>query len=125
MSAEQTTRSSGNENSERTVTVDVELTEPMIAILSELKHDDQSISEWIVKAIDMRVALAGERHCYHDLAVYVPDDVAEWAELRAEDARIRGREVDVDDYVYEHLDINLEYKADEEALGEFTAEQST
>ena len=111
--------SPGNEGTEEKIkTVNVEITEPLEKMISELKNDEDSLEEWIQQAVRMRFSLEGERHCKHDVQVYIPNDVQEWAELRAEDARLRGNDVRLTDFIFEHLEVQPQLEADEEVLSE-------
>lgn len=87
-----------------TVSIEVETTGPFIEMVRRLKNDDETVAEWIEGAAALRAQMIGyERHDY-EVDVEVPAEAVEWARLRAEDARLRGREdVRLMDYVNDHV----------------------
>jgi hypothetical protein len=97
-------------NDDRTVTVDVDLTEPMLELVMRVKSDDKSVEEFVAEAVGQRVQLAGfESHTF-DAIVDVPEEAAEFGRLRAEDARMRGRDdVDDRDDINDHVDLRFNY----------------
>ena len=100
---------SGEQDCEQTrrrerVIVEVETTGPFVEMVRRLKNDGETVAEWIEGAAALRAQMVGyERHDY-EVDVDVPAEAVEWARLRAEDARLRGREdVRLMDYVNDHV----------------------
>jgi len=105
------------EDDRETTPVEVELSDPLIEIIKELKDEDVTLSEWIEQAARIRTHLIDFGGHMFETTVDVPEEAVEWAELRAEDARIRGKEdIHLLDYVLEHVD--LQFELPEESEGE-------
>ena len=107
------------EGDRETTTVEVELTDPLIEIIEEVKDEDVTLSEWIEQAARIRTRLMDFGGNRFETTVDVPEEAVEWAELRAEDARIRGKEdVYLLDYVLEHVDLQFELPDESEGENE-------
>ena len=95
------------------VTVDVELTEPLVEMINRTKSDDVSLAEWVAHAAETRFTLYNAKE--FDAPVDVPEEAVEWGELRAEHARLKGKDdVHLLDYVCEHTALDFQLPADEE-----------
>lgn len=110
MTAEHTTPRSGQEGTDRTITVDVELTEPLVEMIQRTSDEDVSLSEWIAEAAERRLTLF--HGAEFTAPVDVPEEAVEFAELRAEHERLKGRDpedIHLADYVNEHVDLQFDY----------------
>ncbi|RLM87897.1 hypothetical protein [Haloarcula sp. Atlit-7R] len=115
MTTEDTTRRSGQESTAPTITVDVELTEPLAEMIQRTSDDDVTLSEWVTEAAERRLTLFSGAE--FPAPVDVPDEAAEFAELRAEHARLKGKDpedIHLMDYVTEHVDLQFDYPEDDE-----------
>lgn len=86
------------------VIIEVETTGPFVEMVRRLKNDSETVAEWIEGAAGLRAQMVGYEHHDYGVDVEVPVEAVEWARLRAEDARLRGREdVRLADYVNDHV----------------------
>jgi len=112
MTAKDTTRRRGQEGTDRTITVDVELTEPLVEMIQRTKPADVSLSDWVAHAAETRFTLYNAQE--FDAPVDVPEEAVEWAELRAEHARLKGKDdIHLLDYVCEHTSLDFQLPEEE------------
>jgi hypothetical protein len=100
-----------------TVSVEVELTEPMIELIEDVKEEEaplfregrKPIAEWIEEAAMLRLRRLERKHKVPATA-HIPEEAVERAKLHAEDRRIRtGEPQDFQERVSEFIDLEFEY----------------
>jgi len=103
---------------DETVTVEVELTEPLLELIQQAMEDEKSLArdepksvkEWVREAALLRLRLVEGRHEV-PVTASVPEEVVEKAKLHAEDSRIRsGEDADFQDWIPEFIDLQFRYE---------------
>jgi hypothetical protein len=101
-----------------TVTLEIELSEPMYEMMRE-KIDDKaplsrtepkSVAEWVKESAAIRL---GELQDEVPVTADIPGEVVQRAKRYAEDARIRGdEEARFEDYVHDFIALQFKYPAE-------------
>jgi len=105
-----------------TVIVEVELTEPLLELIQQVKEEQapltreepKPIEEWVREAALLRLRLAEGKHEV-PVTADVPEEAVEKAKLHAEDREIRtGEDADFRDWVPEFIDLQSRYEGVDE-----------
>jgi len=98
-----------------TVSIEVELSEPLLELIQRTKKeqaplsrdDPKPVAEWIEEAALLRLRMVETEI---PVPVDVPEEAIERAKLHAEDRRIRtGEEDDFENWVTEFVDLQFRY----------------
>ena len=106
-----------DEEDRGTVTVKVELSEPLVELIKQVKEEDaplfregkKSLAQWVEEAALLRLRMAEGKHEV-PVTAEVPEEAVERAKLHAEDRRIRtGEDTDIGEWIHEFIDLQFRF----------------
>lgn len=97
--------------------IELELEDELIEWIGLETEDDETITEWIERQIliNLQDSLRHRRKTIVE-EVEVPSDIMHRVRLYQKTMEARGGEVDVDDYLYNHIDLDITWTLDDEPL---------